>query len=312
MDRPILTIGLVTYNSSTTLPVCLHSIARYCPVDQTEIIAVDNDSDDETGAILNEVPFVSKVIRNEKNIGFAAGVNRLIEEHNGKHILLLNPDCKLVSPILPVINEVFSEGPRVGIIGADVRDMNNRPREAYGVFPSYDMVIWDFSGLRKIFPRKKWSTSLPFEGTTPIEVDFPTGAFFCIRDEALLAVKSFDDKFFAYFEEVDYALRLRDRDFKAMVHPSLKVQHLGGRSFVSAKARYDDDFQLTCYFDSLFWYFEKHRDWRCAESLRRWIARFAATKAFLGGGSGFGRRHRQVARILGRLRNSSVREIYGM
>jgi N-acetylglucosaminyl-diphospho-decaprenol L-rhamnosyltransferase len=312
MDRPILTIGLVTYNSSSTLPVCLNSIARYCPVDQTEIIAVDNDSDDNTIRILDEIPFVSKVIQNPKNAGFAAGVNQLIDARAGRHLLLLNPDCKLIGPILPKINEIFSEGPRVGIIGADVRDMRNHPREAYGVFPTYDMAMWDFSGLRKLFPRKNWSTSIQFEGNTPIEVDFPTGAFFCIRDEALTAVKSFDARFFAYFEEVDYARRLKDRDFKAMVHPSIKVQHLGGRSFVSARARYDEDFQLTCYFDSLFWYLEKHHSRQCADSVKNWTRRFASIKAFFGGSSKFGRRHQQVVRILNKLRTSSLREIYGI
>jgi GT2 family glycosyltransferase len=312
MAVPLLSIGLVTYNSAATLSTCLNSIARYCPFEQTEILVVDNNSDDGTIEILQDIPFISRLIRNYSNKGFAAGVNQLMEEQSGRHLLLLNPDCQLQTPILHTINEIFSASPIIGVIGADVRDMHGRPREAYGVFPSPAMVKWDFSGLRKIIPRRTWSTSITFRGDAPIEVDYPTGAFYCIRDKAIEAAGAFDERFFAYFEEVDYAFRLKQADFRATIHPSIRIRHLGGGSFIPAKARYDTDFQLACYFDSLLWFLEKYYGGKPAQSCREFIRASASFKAAIGGNTDFGRRHRQVVRILDRLKYSSLRRIYGL
>jgi len=312
MAKPLLSIGIVTYNSSSTLRTCFNSIALTCPVENIEIVVVDNGSDDATVDILREIPFISKLIINPENQGFAAGVNRLIDEKSGRHLLLLNPDTQIETPPLPIIERIFTIGSNVGIIGADVRYVDGTHREAYGAFLTPLMVIWDFSGLRKIFPMRRWSTSVAFRGDSPTEVDYPTGAFYCIRDEAISAVGKFDERFFAYFEEVDYALRLKEAGFKAMVHPSIRVKHLGGGSFIPAKARYDEDFQLTCYFDSLLWFLEKHYGRKWAGRCRRFIRATASFKAAMGGNTAFGRRHRQVVRIIDKLKYGDLRRIYGI
>lgn len=310
MAKPLLSIGIVTFNSAETILNCINSIVRYCPYEKTEILIVDNNSDDGTTDLLKDNFLINKSIVNPENMGFAAAVNRLMGIKSGRHLLLINPDCELQSPVLQMITDVFSAGANVGLIGADIRDQDGRPREAYGAFPSPAMAWWDFSGIRKIFPRKHWSTSIPFPGGPPVEVDYPTGAFYCIRDEALAAGGTFDPRFFAYFEEADYALRLRKSGFKAIVHPDLRVKHIGGGSFHSALDRYGEDFQLTCYFDSLFYFLEKHYGLDASKDARRMIRNFASIKSAIGGGSAFGIRHRQVVRILKRLEKSTAREIY--
>ena len=310
MPKPLLSIGIVTFNSARTILPCINSIVRYCPYEQSELLIVDNDSDDGTPDSLKDNFLVNKLILNQTNVGFAAAVNRLIEIRSGRHLLLLNPDCELQSHILPTITTVFSTGQSVGLIGADVRDEDGRPREAYGAFPSPAMVWWDFTGLRKISPRKNWSTSVPFYGGPPIQVDYPTGAFYCIRDEAIASGGGFDTRFFAYFEEADYALRLKKAGLRAIVHPDLRVKHIGGGSFDAAAARYDEDFQLTCYFDSLFYYLEKHYTRAAASGARQMIYNFASMKAAIGRNSAFGNRHKQVLRILRRLKKTTVRDIY--
>jgi hypothetical protein len=312
LAKPLLSIGIVTFNSAGTIVPCLTSIVRYCPLEEIEIIVVDNNSDDETPELLKDNFLINKLTINSRNLGFATAVNKLISEMSGRHLLLLNPDCELQSHILPTITEIFSIGPSVGLIGADIRDAEGHPREAYGAFPSPSMVWWDFSGMRKIYPRRKWSTSVPFTQNSPLEVDYPTGAFYCIRDEAIDAEGMFDRRFFAYFEDADYALRLKKVGFRAIIHPTLRVRHLGGGSFKAAARRYDDDFQLACYFDSLFYFLEKHYGRESANRARVSIRRFATFKAALGGNSPFGRRHRQVIRILNRLEKSNIRAIYGV
>ncbi len=310
MAKPLLSIGIVTYNSSGTILSCLNSITRFFPKEPIEILVADNNSDDNTVDLLQDNFLVNKLIVNPRNLGFASAVNRLIAEREGKHLMLLNPDCEMQTPFLQVIADVFAAGDRVGLIGADIRTRENRPMESYGVFPTPSMVMWDFSGLRKLFPRRNWSTSIPFSGSEPINVDYPTGAFYCMRDEVLSTLGGFDPRFFAYFEETDYAFRIKEKGFRAMVHPSIQARHLGGASFKSANKKYDEDFQLTCYFDSLFYYMGKHFGKPAAAKLRRDIVRFAAIKAFLGGNSAFGQRHAQVLRIVKRLGNSTVREVY--
>jgi GT2 family glycosyltransferase len=311
LAKPLLSIGIVTFNSAGTIDSCLNSITRFFPKEAIEILVIDNCSDDNTVDLLQDNFLVNRLMVNQRNVGFATAVNRLIAEREGKHLLLLNPDCELQTEFLPAIADVFAARERAGIVGADIRTWDNRPKESYGAFPTPSMVMWDFSGLRKLFPRRNWSTSIPFSGTVPIEVDYPTGAFYCMREEVLATYGSFDPRFFAYFEETDYALRIREKGFRAIVHPGIRVRHLGGASFEAANEKYGEDFQLTCYFDSLFYYMEKHFGKPAAVKLRRDIARFAAVKAFIGGpNSAFGTRHAQVLRIVKRLESSTVREIF--
>ncbi|MFN4180894.1 MAG: glycosyltransferase family 2 protein, partial [Armatimonadota bacterium] len=118
MARPSLSVIIVTYNSQDFIGECLESVKRagmqVCESASVqasknaetkelkhtseckfwETIVVDNASTDETVEIVKRFEWV-RLIRNPKNLGFAAAVNLGAREAKGEWLILLNPDCIL-------------------------------------------------------------------------------------------------------------------------------------------------------------------------------------------------------------------------
>jgi len=95
-DRVDLSIVVVSWNVDEYLCQCLHSLRAHVDRElKYEIIVVDNHSNDNTVSMLeSDFPEV-KLIRNQKNLGFARANNQGLKISLGKYVLLLNPDTQL-------------------------------------------------------------------------------------------------------------------------------------------------------------------------------------------------------------------------
>src|SRR5579862_275842 len=116
--KPLCTIVVVSYNCREPLQACLRKlIAENNP---PPIVVVDNASNDGTADLVaNEFPAVW-LIKNTKNLGFAAGCNQGIRACTTDFILLLNPDTLLARPALVRLLETMRAQPDVGACGPRV------------------------------------------------------------------------------------------------------------------------------------------------------------------------------------------------
>src|ERR1700722_5109279 len=92
----MVSILVITYNSATVLKPCLESVLQQ-DYSEREIIIVDNASSDGTRSVLQQFETRSRVIYNDKNVGFAAGQNQAMAHAHGEWLLSLNPDV-ILSP----------------------------------------------------------------------------------------------------------------------------------------------------------------------------------------------------------------------
>jgi len=267
-----ITVGIVTYNSAGYIGSCIESVTTNLRNAAPTIIILDNNSHDDTVAVVKEIrkkhPLHLDLIESKTNTGYAAGVNTIAGLAQTEWLCFINPDARLLNPAFQYAKDVVRRYPTCGIIGGVIVDTDGKPQECGGVFPTPLMAVWDWCGLRHLFPLPRWSTTLKFELTENAptrHIDYPTGAFWLLRREVYTRVGKFDERFFLYFEETDFCRRASRKQWPSYIHPGIRIEHDRGASFrdtgeSTAKKEMDP---LSIYFESLFKYLYKHfSDWR--------------------------------------------------
>lgn len=238
--RPFISVIVVTYNSQNFIADCLKSIFRAeCKVQRvglgTEVIVVDNASQDETVRIVRQFNGM-QLIANHDNLGFAAGVNVGARDANGEWLLVLNPDCVLDENAFVALN-AFVRSPvanrhlPIAIIGLQLLNPDGSLQPSGRRFPT----AWEFALATLGFRRwmdARWFTGRNFSQVQ--EVDEVSGAAFAVRREAFEQVGGMDDSFFLFFEDLDLCRRIKAAGWRIVYLPDAKVKHAWGASVKQA------------------------------------------------------------------------------
>ncbi|MAU10725.1 MAG: glycosyl transferase [Anaerolineaceae bacterium] len=214
------------------------------------VLVVDNASeDDSVVAIQAQFPDV-EVLVSETNIGFG-GANNLGMRHLGfgqnaalvdlpKAVYLLNSDT-ITQPgaTEALFNGLFSASD-VGLVGARLTYGDGQFQESAFGFPGlrqlYAELFWIPGRFRLGQFNGRYPQSL-FEQSRPFEVDFTLGATMMLRSEVIQQTGMFDEAFFMYSEEIDWAWRIKDAGWCVLCVPQAHVVHLAGQSTVQVKPR---------------------------------------------------------------------------
>jgi GT2 family glycosyltransferase len=216
-------VVIPAHNGGDQLLACLQSLlASTHPA--TRIVVVDDASTD--GAVERATarfPAID-VLRNEKNLGFAATCNRGIEraiEHDADYVLLLNQDTTVAPDMLATLVACGDEHPAAGCIAPKTLAMQPMP-----------------DGAPQLLYAGAWRQCLPLRqhvpgsgradratATSPIEVDYAWGHGMLLRSAALRDVGLFDPDFFMYYEDIDLCLRLHDAGWQIWCEPRGVMSH---------------------------------------------------------------------------------------
>lgn len=218
--NPELSIIIVNHNGARFLQACLDSIQRLV-TSRYEVIVVDNDSSDGSCDLMQlKYPWV-KLVRSNKNLGFAAGNNLGAMHANGAFILLLNNDTVLVSDLAPAIN-VLKENQNIGILGAEMLDGDRASQPCTGSFPNPLRLI-KFSQLfikpgkhKERFANDAWI------------VDWVQGSFLLTTANNWRALGGLDESYFMYVEDIDFCKRSSLRGLLTVYYPVVSYLHYGG------------------------------------------------------------------------------------
>ncbi len=260
MESPIqLSVIIVTYNSSSTIGVCLESVFRELDSLKGEVIIVDNQSTDDTVSILNEHASQNPLLTvefNGANRGFAVGNNQALEIARGEHIFVLNPDTVLQKDVLKNLLSELETDVNIGVVAPQLQFLDGRIQKTCRRFPNHMDVIYNVFGLSAFFPGSRrfngWKMG-DFDHQTRQEVDQPAGAALLVRGDLLRSMGGFDDNFPMFFNDVDLCKRIRDTEFTIWYMPEYVIQHLGGASVKQVKMKMTISSHI-----SFFRYFEKH------------------------------------------------------
>jgi GT2 family glycosyltransferase len=204
----------------------------------TQVIVVDCASSDGTVEALRAAFPQITVIASAENLGFGRGNNlgirtALASDTPPKAVYLLNPDTITQSGATHRLYETLLSNPRNGLVGAQL---------AYGD-GSFQHSAFGFPGLRQLwveffptpgrliegtfngrYPRARYAKNIAFVA------DCILGATMMLRREVIEDTGMFDEAFFMYCEEIDWAWRIHKAGWRVLCEPAARVIHLGGQS----------------------------------------------------------------------------------
>ena len=238
-----LDIVVVNWNTGLQLQDCLQSIthANTAPILRLhQCIVVDNASQDGSADNLESFPLPLSLIRNYENKGFAYACNQGARTGKSEFILFLNPDFRLFPDSL-VKALRFVDGKQneqVGILGIQLVDGNGVIHRNVARFPSPKSLFFQMLGLDRLSPRRFPSHFMTdWDHRESREVDQVTGAFYLVRRIVFEELKGFDERFFMYFEDLDFAYRAKLAGWKSYYLADAQALHYGGGASYQIKAK---------------------------------------------------------------------------
>jgi GT2 family glycosyltransferase/lipopolysaccharide/colanic/teichoic acid biosynthesis glycosyltransferase len=255
-DRLDVSFVIVSYNSRAELTECLPSIAGQGSRFSFETIVVDNASSDGTAAFVREgYPWV-RLFENEANVGYSRAVNRGVRESRGRYILVLNPDVVVLQGTIDCLAGFMNEHPNAGIVGPRLENSDGTLQHSCRRFYTFWTLVLRRTFLGRVLKRSRALASylmLDFDHATSREVDWVIGAAMMVRRAALTDIGLMDERFFLYFEDVDWCYRTWRSGWKVYYVPDAVMRHRYARE----SARPIVSRQFLAHAVSLFHFYDK-------------------------------------------------------
>jgi hypothetical protein len=218
-----------------------------------EVVVVDNCSDDNSLEKIQELSSV-KVIVNDSNLGFSRACNIGAFNATGSFLLFLNPDALVFEGTLDTVFSFMTDpsNARVGICGTQLLNEVGKIERSCSRYPSLSNIFSQAIGFNKIFPTTGMSM-VDWDHKTSAYVDQVIGAFFFTSSDLFKRLGGFDERFFVYFEEVDFAFRASKLGMLSYYLSSTQAFHAGGGVSRQVKAK-----RLFYSWRSRIQFFSKH------------------------------------------------------
>jgi len=223
-----LSVIIVNWNTEGLLRDCLRSVYETIEGLAFEVIVVDNASGDGSVAMLKvEFPQVRR-IENYENRGFAAANNQAFRAMTGRYALLLNSDTVLTEGAVRELFSFMEEHPETVMACGQLLNVDGSKQNSIARFPTIPSLLLNMPLLETLFPDRYPSKRRDYPH--PIEVDSCIGACLMVRKSAIDGVGGFDERYFFFFEETDWARSMKEAGGKIYHVPSARIYHLQGKS----------------------------------------------------------------------------------
>jgi len=227
-----LSIVIVSWNVRDLLRENLKALFKNRQNINFEVFVIDNDSRDRThDMVKKEFPLVNLIINNY-NAGFARANNQGIKKACGRYILLLNPDMRVLPNALENMVSWMDKHQEAGIASCNL--LNEKEESITNVrrFPEiFDQLVIVIK-LPHLFPALLDTYLMKnFDYKNEASVDSVRGSFFIIRRAVVDKIGLLDERYFLWFEEVDYCQRVKKAGWKIYYTPEAKCINYIGESF---------------------------------------------------------------------------------
>jgi GT2 family glycosyltransferase len=222
-----LAILIVSTNEGHWLRPCLSSVFAHAGDVSLDVIVVDNESTDETAAIVDQEYPGARVVAS-KNHGFAHGNNRALMAASARYVLFLNPDTEVHEGSFADLVAFMDTHPDVGMLGVRQVDKDETLWPSARRFPS------PLRAVGEALATERWPGRLCELGERVVDLDrysqtfeceWTSGSFMLTRREAIESAGFMDERFFLYSEETDFCLRVHKAGWRILHVPTLTIIH---------------------------------------------------------------------------------------
>ncbi len=252
-----LSIIIVNYNVQYFLEQCLLSVRQASAGLEVETFVVDNNSVDNSVAMVREKFPEVKLIANQQNTGFAVANNQAIRQSTGKYVLLLNPDTVVREDTFKNCLDFMEAHPEAGGLGVKMIDGSGKflPESKRG-FPSPFVAFCKTFGLSTLFPKSKIFNRYHLgylDKDETHEVDVLAGAFMLLRRSVLDKIGLLDEAFFMYGEDIDLSYRIVQAGYKNYYFAGTTIIHYKGESTKKGSLNY-----VRTFYNAMIIFARKH------------------------------------------------------
>jgi N-acetylglucosaminyl-diphospho-decaprenol L-rhamnosyltransferase len=214
-----VTVSIVNHDNRDAVLASLAALAADEPrAAETEVIVVDNVSQDGSAAAIRAAYPDVTVIERSDRAGFGANHNLGLRHAKGRHVLMLNDDARVGPGAIDALSRCLDEQPDVAMAAPTVVSPKGVVEPTFWPRPSLRLDV--LGALRPGRP-----PSVEAGSGTPI--GWVTGCAMMVRRDAVAAVGGFDEGFFMYSDEIDLCTRLVDAGHRIARVPEATVIHEG-------------------------------------------------------------------------------------
>lgn len=244
----LLSIIIVNYKTGPLTKMLVESLLAHmdvggkrltlkdCPVKRdtgVEIIVVDNDSqDDSVHLLLSDFPEIT-VLETGRNLGLAGGVNAGLRAAKGQYYLILNPDIIAPAGSLATLIGFMESNRDVGLAGGKLLSPSGELQPSCFRFYRPMTIVYRRTPLGKT----PWGVAelarfmmKDYDRASQADVDWIQGSCMMARSRAVQDVGLWDERFFLYFEDVDWCRRFWEAGWRVVFVPQAQFSHFHQRS----------------------------------------------------------------------------------
>lgn len=250
-----VTACIVTYNSKSEVVEAYRSLIKRTKY-PLKLYISDNSSNDGTVEWFSDKQNVT-VLEHNKNIGFGAAHNTVLQNQVGKYHFVVNPDIIVTDDVISEMVDFMEQNPDIVMAMPRICNSDGTEQKLPKERPTFvNLFFGRLAPLGGIFKKIRnnyvWANREINEVT---DIDFCSGCFFCIRGDVFKELNGFDERYFMYLEDADLTLRAK-KTGRVVIAPQFSVTHIWQRD--SAKSlKY-----LIIHIISFFKFLKKWRSYR--------------------------------------------------
>lgn len=218
--KPKVAILILNWNGGQVTLDCLSSLKAVI-YPNLEIIVVDNGSTDGSLESICRLFPETPILAMEKNLGFVEGNNaaiHLAQSNGADYVLLLNNDTVVAPDFLDKLVAVSEAEDAIGVVGPTIY-YYDRPDV---IWSAGGAINWE-RGASQMLNLNETDRDLP--DSLPYEVDFVSGCAMLVRTSVIQQVGLLDPRFFAYYEETEWCVRIHRAGYRVLHVPGARVWH---------------------------------------------------------------------------------------
>ena len=252
MTPATLTVSIVTYRPDLvlldrtlrTLAVSLVAAREQELMRAANVVLIDNTGTRASAVavikvardIFRDADVTMNYLHGHANIGYGAAHNLVMHGGNTHYHLVLNPDVELAPDALPIAFRFLGEHAEIGVLVPASRRVDGTREYVCKRYPTvFDLALRGFAprALRQLFRKRLDHYEMRdlvdrVKGDETISpIPAMSGSFMFVRRKAIEATGGFDPRFFLYFEDFDWSMRL-NRVTRTVYVPAVKIVHHGG------------------------------------------------------------------------------------
>ena len=241
-----ISLSIVTYNNEAIIEKTIEILISHLENKLSYVLfVIDNNSKDDTVKKVQSCNGNIVLIRNNKNLGFGAGHNTILDKIDSKYHIVINPDITIVNDVISEMYEYMESNREIGLLtplvkhpDGDIQYLCKRNPTVTDLFIRL-VLPNNFKKRQDYFTMKETGYDKPFE------VEYATGCFMFFRTEIFKQLKGFDEHIFLYLEDADITRRVNQisktifypynyviHDWQRGAHKNLKLMWINVKSAI--------------------------------------------------------------------------------